>query len=515
MSDRQESGPNPQTNWQQAFDELQARQSELEQRLQRLEGRQRAQAQRPARAPAPQLEKLIGLHGFSWLGILALVTGLGFFIRFAYLEGWLGPLAILAAGALVGLAMLLSGEWVGRKELYRTWAHALMGGGIAVWYFLAYAAYHFSYFRQVTQLNLFSDTLLLIGVVALAIVLALRRQSQSLASRAFLIGFATSLFSKELVGLTLIYNLLLNLGLVGVVSVCNWPHLALVGILGAYLLHGLWIFANPELALNAQVVLLVYFALYSLVSLRLEFQSSPRQVSQTAKTLSLEFAQNKAWLAASNLLGYGVLALLLQDKLTTWQALSSTLLWFGLGLAQQFWLLPRGASRGWQAVFAAHWAVAALFCHLIAESGWHPAKHIQSAFLACWILSSMLWSFWAGRQQAELQQGLNQALSTLCLTGLLALEVPASWLSISWSIAGCTLIIAGFAIKHRLLRLQGQLLLLCTGLKVFLLDLNSLSMGWKILSLLVLGGLLLGISLIYTHQNKTHQNKGSETKPES
>ncbi|MEZ0370018.1 MAG: DUF2339 domain-containing protein [Candidatus Sericytochromatia bacterium] len=577
---------------------------------------------KPSRLPLAipaNLEQLIGLQGFSWLGILALVTGLGLFIRYAFLEGWLGPLAILLGGAAVGAAMIGAGEWIARKELYRTWAHALMGGGVAVLYFLVYASYHFEYFRAVTHLNQVTDTLLMMAVVGLAIFLALRRKSQSLASRAFVLGFATSLLSRELVMLTLVYNLLLSVGLVGVVAVCRWQGLGLMGVIGSYALHGLWLLANPDAALLAQAVLLIYFGLYALVSDQIETrppaEPEPDRVSLARLGLKIDpFWHSGAALELVNLIGFEVLALLLLTNLSQWQSLGGILVWLAIGIYQQLRLLPRGVSRHWQCLFAVHLLLAIVLGDMALSAQAGDQIHARSLLLACWAAGMAGWSHLIGRWDAPLLRTLCQWLTAGCLAGLLALEAPAHglgllwaaeaagllWLSrqrvqmlpaglllvlatavqlvlidfpttypdvagwgpplpvalhgaavtlllivawqandaeqplykhalnwpagialsvflgfvlpatgfsLGWAIAGCALVLAGFLLHHALLRFQGLALLLLTGAKVFLVDLRELAMGWRILSLLVLGGLLLGIALIYTRRQSKESSE--------
>lgn len=650
------SQPSHEHDQEQPYEELRALRQQHEAMGQRLNTLERQLGIKPARTskgaggavadkPALKLpanfEQLIGLQGFSWLGILALVTGLGLFIRYAYVEGWLGPLAILLGGVVVGAAMIGTGEWIARREHYRTWAHALMGGGIAVLYFLVYASYHFEYFRAVTHLNQMTDVLLLMAVVGLAIFLALRRQSQSLASRAFVLGFVTSLLSQQLVSLTLMYNLILSIGLVGVVAVARWQGLALVGIVGSYVLHGVWLAANPDSGALGLGVMLVYSGLYGLVADRLESSAaetpelhvSPAVSTSVAtsrpKTGSLgsyAFWQSSAALGLMNLAGFaGIMLMLLifGQALPLWQHWGASVLWLGVGLVFQSRLLALPASRtqAWQGVFFAHWVLAIVFSDLALQAQTAPA-HSRSGMLAVFAVCAAGWAHLLRQRDATLLRQLCHWLTAGCLAGLIALEAPAlgislfwaaeaavllwlgqtrkhlvppalvlvmvsmleliahsmpgaypaggmsaliyhgltvavllgvawgsetveheraqdqqllrnglnwpasialtcwlAWalpntgLSMGWTVAGCLLVIAGFVLKHQLLRLQGLVLLLLTGAKVFLVDMRELSMGWRILSLMVLGALLLGIALIYTRRQHTESLNKTDSEP--
>jgi uncharacterized membrane protein len=64
-------------------------------------------------------------------------------------------------------------------------------------------------------------------------------------------------------------------------------------------------------------------------------------------------------------------------------------------------------------------------------------------------------------------------------------------------VAGAVLLAAGFRRQSALLRWQGLVLLAVTIFKVFLLDTSTLSHGYRSISFLVLGALLLGVSFAY------------------
>jgi uncharacterized membrane protein len=64
-------------------------------------------------------------------------------------------------------------------------------------------------------------------------------------------------------------------------------------------------------------------------------------------------------------------------------------------------------------------------------------------------------------------------------------------------LAGAALLAVGFRRQSALLRWQGLVLLAVTIFKVFLLDTSTLSQGYRIISFLALGALLLGVSFAY------------------
>lgn len=90
------------------------------------------------------------------------------------------------------------------------------------------------------------------------------------------------------------------------------------------------------------------------------------------------------------------------------------------------------------------------------------------------------------------------ALATTLLTVLLYLEVSGSILTIAWGIEGVSLLIAGFPLRERVLRLAGLALFFVCVLKLFVYDLREMETLYRIFSFIALGLILLGVSWIYT-----------------
>lgn len=89
-------------------------------------------------------------------------------------------------------------------------------------------------------------------------------------------------------------------------------------------------------------------------------------------------------------------------------------------------------------------------------------------------------------------------LATVLLTALLFHEISGSLLTIAWGLEGVALLLAGFPLRDRLLRLSGLALLLACILKLFLYDLRNLDTLYRILSFIGLGVILLSVSWLYT-----------------
>jgi hypothetical protein len=89
-------------------------------------------------------------------------------------------------------------------------------------------------------------------------------------------------------------------------------------------------------------------------------------------------------------------------------------------------------------------------------------------------------------------------LASVLLAVLLFYEVSGGVLTMAWGVEGLALLAAGFPLRDRLQRLSGLFLFLVCVLKLFFYDLRQLGTFNRILSFIVLGAILIGVSWIYT-----------------
>src|SRR6202140_5333207 len=73
----------------------------------------------PARGPAQPamgLEERFGTQWVVWVGGLALALGGFFLVRYSIEQGLVGPGVRVTLGALLGMAVIVAGEWTRRNE---------------------------------------------------------------------------------------------------------------------------------------------------------------------------------------------------------------------------------------------------------------------------------------------------------------------------------------------------------------------------------------------------------------
>ena len=99
---------------------------------------------RPLGEPAPRgLEQRLGARGFVWLGGACIALAGAFLVKYSIDEGLLGPGMRVVIGILLGIALLVAGDFMRRKSA--TIGQALTAAGIADLYaslFAAVALYH-------------------------------------------------------------------------------------------------------------------------------------------------------------------------------------------------------------------------------------------------------------------------------------------------------------------------------------------------------------------------------------
>jgi hypothetical protein len=135
-------------------------------------------------------------------------------------------------------------------------------------------------------------------------------------------------------------------------------------------------------------------------------------------------------------------------------------------------------------------------------------SHIVSAlaFANCWyfdlngaaVVIACLYAAQLLNERGTQERLYYSLLATTLTTLLPYYKVEGSLRTVVWGIEGVVLLGAGFPLRDRVLRLSGLTLLLGCILKLFLWDLRHLETLPRILSFIVLGLFLVGVSWIYT-----------------
>lgn len=172
----------------------------------------------------------------QWLlriGIVTLLSGIGFFLKYSIDKGYLGPAARVGLTVIAGLAMLVAGtRLLGRR--YHALGQGLMGGGLAALYFAIFAAHQM--FGLVDAAPAFA---LMAVVTVLSGGIAVVFDSMLVAVLGIIGGYATPfMLDSNPTSVVPLFGYLLILG-VGVLGLCfrkNWPLVNMLAFLGTWAL---------------------------------------------------------------------------------------------------------------------------------------------------------------------------------------------------------------------------------------------------------------------------------------
>lgn len=188
----------------------------------------------------PDLEKFIGENLFNKIGIVVLVLGMGFFLKYAIDKDWINEIGrvsigFLCGGLLIGLAHRL-------RKSFATFSSVLVGGGVAILYFTVAIGFH--------QYQLFSQALafiLTILITGFTVLLSLSYDRKELALFAILGGFGAPFMVSNGEGnykVLFTYILTLNIGMLILAYYKKWPIINIVCYLFTIVLFGGWLTAK-------------------------------------------------------------------------------------------------------------------------------------------------------------------------------------------------------------------------------------------------------------------------------
>ncbi|AEW01275.1 hypothetical protein A4D02_31845 [Niastella koreensis] len=96
---------------------------------------------RVAAKSSSSFEEFIGKNVASKVGILVTIIGIFIGSKYAIEHNMVSPIVRITTGYISGIALVAIGIWL--KKKYEAYSSVLMGGGLAVLYFITYTAYSF------------------------------------------------------------------------------------------------------------------------------------------------------------------------------------------------------------------------------------------------------------------------------------------------------------------------------------------------------------------------------------
>jgi uncharacterized membrane protein len=496
--------------------------------------------------------------GQKWLlgvGVLILIIGIGFFLKYAFDQEWIGPSVRISIGFICGLALLLGGDICHRQNL-RGLDIGIGAVGLGTLYLTSYAA------SQVDRLLPGSLALVLILLTtAIGSSLAALWASQALAILAFLGGYlAPLLFASAqfdpwpFLG----YLFILTIGGQILAYVKGWRHLYSGAAALTWLSLAVWSQRDyrRDWFMETFVFTQVLFVAYSIMpflraALRKESSWSPGFLLAVVNGLFccwysdslLEFQKSPgSFVSLSYAIGTLGLALVFWRGRTPGQ-LSSWLIAQAAVFLLVFW--AQILTSSWMTVF---WSAEIVILY------WSAARCNDRTLLSVTFLIGLLtvlqyfgnairfvfepanavlftegnvgrWSAglsiviglllvaWLDRtgRFAGPHRRLNRAFELLGILSLFAFanlelyrltnqfmrRIELAGFSVLWSVFAVGLMLAGVWMRRKVYRVSAISLLIVTVLKVLAYDTAEVSTPYRILSCFVVGAILMGVSFLY------------------
>jgi len=226
------------------------------------------QSQPTSQAKTLRRESLEEVIGGSWLnkiGIIAIVLGMAYFLKYAIDNEWLGETGRVMLGVVTGLGLLLVGEGLQRKQ-YRSYGLTVAAGGIAILYLSIFAA--FNLYSLIAQLP---ALFLMVLITISAVLTALRHDAKVIAWIGILGGFLTPVMLStgrdNQIGL-FIYIALLDLGVLALAYFKEWRVLNLLAFVLTQLTFLAWsvnFYAESKLW-RTEFFLTLFFFIFAVIS---------------------------------------------------------------------------------------------------------------------------------------------------------------------------------------------------------------------------------------------------------
>lgn len=482
------------------------------------------------------LERRIGEFWLARVGIVALLVGTAFFI--AYPITVLPPLlhSLIGYSAVAGL-FFFSRVW---RSNYPYLSRILFGGGLILLYYATLRLHFFTDHPVIA--NKVMALAGLIAVVGVHFYFAAQRKSELLTGIAVFLGYTTALM-RDTGHFTLPMVAVTSAAAVYFLLKYRLQIVVLLSVILAYLAHLLWLLGNPILGHPLQAVaehqnnliyLFIYAAIFTLPNLWREEES----YSDVTKFL----------LPLLNGAGFYGMALLV--TITFFSAeragLNFLISAFFLVAAILGWVLRRSrlatsfyASFGYVALSAAIFArfeTPQYFIWLgwqsllvISTAIWFRSKIVVVAntliylgiFLAYLILAPstgavnfsyavvallsarlLNWKTERLALKTELMRNAYLATAFVIIPYGLYHAVPKNYVSLSWLGAAVFYFLMSLLLKNKKYRWMAILTIFLAVIYVFVVDMARLEAGYRILSFLALGVVLLVISLLYARSRK-------------
>ncbi len=230
------------------------------------------------------LESRVGSQWFNRIGIIALLIGVAWFLKFAFDNHWVGPAGRVLIGLLSGAALIAWSERF-RSRGYAAFSYSLKAVGSGVLYLSLWAA--FSMYHVIPPGVAFAGMVL---VTAFNAFIAWRQSAELLAVYAIVGAFSTPLLlstgqNEEIFLFS--YLLMMNAATMGLLVLKGWNRLLVLSFIGtvAFYWGWYWEFYAPAAFVTTTVFLSFFILLFAAATILARHRRAHPEQDDAARAL--------------------------------------------------------------------------------------------------------------------------------------------------------------------------------------------------------------------------------------
>ncbi|UGU18085.1 DUF2339 domain-containing protein [Sinomicrobium kalidii] len=215
----------------------------------------------------PDLEKFIGENLINKIGILILVLGIVFFVKYAIDKNWINETARVGIGILAGAVVMFFAHRL--RTHFKAFSSVLVAGAISIFYFTIAIAFH--------EYQLFSQTaafIIMVVITAFSALVSVSYNRMELAVLALIGGFSVPFMVSTGEGNYMIlftYITILNGGILTMAYFKKWNLVTILSFFFTVILYSSWLFtklADDQLPYGgAFVFATVFYILFSIITI--------------------------------------------------------------------------------------------------------------------------------------------------------------------------------------------------------------------------------------------------------
>ncbi|HEY9085355.1 MAG TPA: DUF2339 domain-containing protein [Candidatus Tyrphobacter sp.] len=473
------------------------------------------------------------------IGAFVLLLGVGFFIKYAFDNNWVGPTGRVAIGLIAGIAFISGGEYLLRTG-QRVYAGGLTGLGGAILYLSLWAAGNG--FHLVPTSATFIAMVVVTGAL---LTLSIARDSEITAAFALLGGFITPLLNVTATPQPLqlfIYIAILDATLAFLPVNRRWPRIQGTAFIFTQL-YVLDVFAFPPALPIVTFVgfTTLYLALFvwqpfhkTIRTIALDaYEAALVVLSACAYYLALHgelYEAHRHWLTAAVIVLaalYVTFARLAKDPMgrSVFAVVGLALITGGVAITFSGNAVPllwaiEGALLGWIGIHERQnvvqaFGIAALalgILHIMAQPPQGGALFANERFLALAVFSAAFFTVYRVATQSKeifrfpyvAYEPIGHVFALVALSYELYYWTGTNELSLTllWLVYAPALFSIGLLRRSSFVRWEGFALLAIAILKAFIVDMSEVNPGIRIVSFLALGSVMLAISYAYQRHTK-------------